>query len=139
MSRSGYTNDCNYLDLYREAVERAIHGKRGQAFLKALGKALDAMPVKRLIADDYLSSGEVCAIAVLGLARGVEMSEWNADDPDHEAIGKAFNIAPSLSREVAYMNDENRHNESPEQRWIRMRAWVRENMHKEVSHVSHRP
>ena len=38
MSRSGYTDECEYLDLYRGKVERAIKGKRGQKFLQELAQ-----------------------------------------------------------------------------------------------------
>lgn len=30
MSRSGYSDDCEYLDLYQANVDRALTGKRGQ-------------------------------------------------------------------------------------------------------------
>ncbi len=36
MSRSGYQDDCEGLNLYRGTVRRAIRGKRGQAFLREL-------------------------------------------------------------------------------------------------------
>lgn len=44
MSRSGYVDDYEYLELYRASVERAIRGKRGQAFLRELAKVLDSVP-----------------------------------------------------------------------------------------------
>ncbi len=46
MSRSGYVDDIDNLALinWRGAVKSAIQGKRGQAFLRALVDALDAMP-----------------------------------------------------------------------------------------------
>ena len=33
MSRSQYSCDCEHLELYRASVDRALHGKRGQAFV----------------------------------------------------------------------------------------------------------
>jgi hypothetical protein len=47
MSRSGYSDDHSEWDLirWRGAVASAIRGKRGQAFLRELLVALDAMPV----------------------------------------------------------------------------------------------
>ena len=64
MSRSGYSDDCSgrELNLWRGAVESAIRGKRGQAFLREMLVALDAMPEKRLIAGELVTpTGEVCA------------------------------------------------------------------------------
>lgn len=61
MSRSGYTEDCDdnwQLIRWRGAVASAIRGKRGQAFLRELLAALDAMPEKRLIADALVFDGQ---------------------------------------------------------------------------------
>ena len=62
MSRSGYTEDCDNLTLYRQTVANALRGRRGQAFLRELLEALDALEVKELITgvlkDD---SGGICA------------------------------------------------------------------------------
>jgi len=47
MSRSGYSDDCDdqwSLICWRGAVKSAIRGKRGQAFLKEMLAALDALP-----------------------------------------------------------------------------------------------
>lgn len=61
MSRSGYNDDYDGdgfpLALYRENVDRAIRGRRGQVFLRDLVEALDALPEKRLISDDLVVSG----------------------------------------------------------------------------------
>lgn len=49
MSRAGYSDDFEggELNVWRGAVKSAIRGKRGQAFLKELAAAMDAMPDKR--------------------------------------------------------------------------------------------
>lgn len=126
VSRSGYTDDLDQWDLirYRGRVASATRGKRGQSFFRALLAALDAMPEKRLVAHDLRdATGAVCAIGSLGVARGVALE---AIDPyDHETLGETFDIAECLVGEVEYMNDEYPlNNETPEQRWVRMRAWV---------------
>lgn len=128
MGRSGYTDedDDNTHGLWRGAVERAIFGKRGQAFLREMGAALDAMPVKELVADDVVrSDGKVCAIGAVALARKVDVS--SLDITDQEEVGKTFGIARSLAAEIAYENDDDfgARNETPAQRWHRMRQWVR--------------
>ena len=60
MSRSGYSTDLDdqALNLWRGTVHRAIHGKRGQAMLRELLAALDAMLAE---AVSHLSGlGVVC-------------------------------------------------------------------------------
>jgi hypothetical protein len=108
MSRSGYTDDYDEDGtggLWRGAVARSIQGKRGQAALKELAKALDAMPVKALAAESLVTeSGEFCTLGVLGAARGIDMTPIDPDDWD--AVAKAFNIAPAMVREIVYENDE---------------------------------
>lgn len=120
MSRSGYSDDCENLELYRQAVRRATTGYRGQHLLRRLRDALDAMPVKRLIADEIRNAyGEVCALGAL---------DPTAPYDDAEDLARHFNVAHALAAEIVYMNDEYDHwrnrNETPEQRWERMRAWV---------------
>ena len=68
MSRSGYIDDFDdqwSLICWRGAVKSAIRGKRGQSFLRELRDALDAMPIKKLISDDLVRDGEVCAIGAV--------------------------------------------------------------------------
>lgn len=136
MSRSGYSDDCDNLALWRGAVDAAIHGKRGQALLRDLRDALDAMPVKRLIAGELVEDGEYCALGVLGAKRGMDMEHIDPDDS--ERVGKMFNIARAMAAEIVYVNDEEGAQyadvagvwryvpESPEIRWARVRKWVDE-------------
>lgn len=128
MSRSGYSEDNGDFDelargRWRGMVASSIRGKRGQAFLREMLGALDAMPEKRLIGHDLVREGEVCAIGTVGLKRGLEMSEIDVEDYDY--ISGLFGIAAPLVQEIEYENDEGgRHNETPEQRWVRIRSWV---------------
>src|SRR5262245_36905148 len=107
MSRSNYSDDCDNWQLikWRGAVNSAIKGKRGQAFLKELLAALDALPKKELIADE-LQTGrfEVCALGAVGLQRGLEMQ--GLDVEDYDVLSEKFGIAPALIREIEYINDE---------------------------------
>src|ERR1700722_1111238 len=84
MSRSGYNDDCEQWALicWRGAVNSAIKGARGQAFLAELIAALDALPEKRLIATELEQEGAVCAIGAVGRARGVDMSKLDPDNPE---------------------------------------------------------
>ena len=129
MSRSGYTEDIDdweaqlQANCYRGAVESAIRGRRGQAFLREMREALDAMPVKRLISHELEQGGEVCAIGSVGARRGINMS--NLDPDAIESVAGKFGIAEALAREIVYENDEGKWGaETPEERWQRMRAWV---------------
>jgi hypothetical protein len=122
MSRSGYSDDCDNVQLWqlwRGAVDRALHGARGQHFLRKLRDALDALPEKRLIADAIANeAGEVCAL-------GAVDPQAKVDPYDRDAVARHFGIAPAMAAEIAYENDEYPcRGETPEQRWTRMRAWV---------------
>lgn len=126
MSRSGYVDDdCdNWSHIkWRGQVASAIRGKRGQSFLRDLRDALDAMPNKRLIANDLIRQGDVCAIGALGVARGTQMDDLDPDE--YYDVAKRFGIAHQLAQEIVWMNDECAcWKESPESRWCRMRAWI---------------
>lgn len=116
MSRSGYSDDYEYAELYRGAVHRATTGYRGQHLLRKLRDALDAMPVKRLITDAIKDDrGDVCALGAL---------DSTAPLYDAEDLAEHFGIARALAAEIVYINDEWYGIETPEQRWTRMRAWV---------------
>lgn len=127
MSRSGYDDDYGSdnpwgLIRYRGAVASAFRGKRGRAFLREMLVALDSLPERKLIADDLVRSGGVCAIGAVGIARGVDM---NFDPEDAETVAARFDIATAMAREIVYMNDEyGPYKETPEQRFHRIRQWV---------------
>ncbi len=110
--------------MWRGAVESARRGKRGQTFFRDLVAALDALPEPRLIEDSLLTpTGEVCALGALGKARGIDLAPIDPEDSD--TVAGVFNIASALSREVVYVNDEwGPHNETPEQRFVRVRKWA---------------
>jgi len=144
MSRSGYSDDCENWSLicWRGAVSSAINGKRGQAFLIELRGALDAMPVKRLIAEELEADGQFCTLGVIGSKRGLDMRGL---DPDcREDVAQAFDIAPAMAAEIVYENDEypgfyelqpdgssKWARETPEHRWQRMREWVNSQIKKD--------
>lgn len=108
MSRSGYTDDCDdhwQHIRWRGAVRSAINGARGQAFLRELADLMDAMPEKRLIANELQSAdGEFCTLGVVGQARGIDMSKIDPEDP--EQVAAAFNIAAAMAQEIVFENDE---------------------------------
>jgi hypothetical protein len=125
MSRSGYSDDCENIWLWRNSVDRALNGKRGQAFLRELLDTLDAMPKKELIEGELVTEdGEVCALGSVFKARNINVVQI-PEYYDNRNAGKALGIAYSMVAEIAYMNDnESQYDETPAQRWVRMRAWV---------------
>ncbi len=125
MSRSGYSEDCENLELYRASVASAINGKRGQAFFRELKESLDALPNKRLIDGVLVSAdGECCAMGAIAIKRGEDTS--GVDPYERDQIGKMFNIAPSLAAEVAFVNDDewSGGDATPELRYERVYKWV---------------
>lgn len=132
MSRSGYTDDMDSswaLIQWRGAVAAAIRGKRGQAFLLEMWKAMNALPEPKLIANSLVEEdGAVCAMGAVGRARGIDLT--NVDPEDRERVARVFNIPESLAAEIAFLNDDewSSQNETPEQRWARMKKWVENNL-----------
>lgn len=130
MSRSGYDDygDADYPELaminWRGAVTSAIRGKRGQAFLREMKAAMDAMPEKRLIAQEFDTPEGVCAIGSVTRARNLDMSK--VDPEDYDTVAAIVNIAPALVREIEWENDEGSHRgkEDPEKRFTRVYQWV---------------
>lgn len=131
MSRSEYSD--NFDDrwgLWRGAVMSAIRGQRGQAFLRELLVALDAMPDKRIIRHSFSEAGAYCTLGVIGAQRGVAMP--HITDPDDYSEGeirrkasRLLHIAPAMAAEIMFKNDEDGEwNETEEDRWLRMRSWV---------------
>lgn len=147
MSRSGYVDDNDDVLMHgrwRGIVASAMRGKRGQRLLREAIAALDAMPEKELVADSLVTQeGDYCTLGVVGAARGIDMTNLDPEDPD--AVGKAFDISPAMVSEIVYFNDETgwdyvevpwvkrnwsdhprtvRREETPAERWTRMRAWL---------------
>lgn len=137
MSRSGYSEECDGWDLirWRGAVASAIRGEYGQSFLRAALVALDEMPEKRLVTSALVTpEGECCTMGAVALRYG--RNTKSVDPFERDEVAELFGIAPALAAEIAYENDEHsttwkmvngRHtlvNETDEERWTRMRAWV---------------
>ena len=131
MSRSVYDDACDgwRLICWRGAVNSALKGKRGQKALREIRDALDAMPVKELAAGSLVNAdGQFCTLGALGSARGMPLEQLCPDDP--EGVAEKFGIATAMVREIVYENDEcgpwlpYPENESPANRWRRMREWV---------------
>lgn len=126
MSRSEYSDDCSNWEVicWRGAVASAIRGKRGQAFLRELIAALDAMPAKKLARGNLITPEGRCALGVVGHARGMQYLE-RIQEYERREIAAEFGIAESLAAEIMFENDEWwKWNESPQARYQRMREWA---------------
>lgn len=145
MSRSGYSDDFDdglALGRWRAQVGNSIRGKRGQAFLRELAAAMDAMPVKEIIPEELIDDeGQCCTIGVVCKARGIDVS--SVDVHDTREVGGLVGITHQLAAEIAYENDEcgrtyvrseggrwKSQEETPAQRWQRMRRWVEKSIAK---------
>ena len=128
MSRSGYTDyaEENTFCIWRGAVESAMRGRRGQAFLREMLAALDALPNKRLISGELVCESECCALGAVALKRGTDVSGIEPDD--REALSDTFGIAGAMAAEVMYENDEHFDRCTPEERFVAMRKWVAGNI-----------
>ena len=56
------------------AVASAIRGRRGQAFLREMLEALDAIPVRELILRDIETLEGVCAIGAVARQRRLDVT-----------------------------------------------------------------
>ncbi len=112
MSRSGYTDDIDnhwHHIMWRGRVASSIRGKRGQALLRELLAALEAMPNKLLYPNSFATAdGEFCTLGVLGAARGTKMDDLGdaEDGCDEQLVADRFGVAAPLVQEIMYMNDE---------------------------------
>lgn len=111
---------------WRGAVSSAIKGKNGQAFLRELLAALDAIESQRLISESLENDhGEVCALGAIGRCRGLDLQ--SVDYEDHAAVAKLFGINEKLAQEIMWVNDEwTRRNNAPAmaERYQSVRNWV---------------
>lgn len=130
MSRHGYADgedmDPLVLGRWRGQVASAIRGRAGQAFLRELRDALDAMPDKWLVSSELESEGEYCALGCLGASRGMDLSAIDPEEP--EQVADAFGIPKALACEIMYENDEAIYwgdgKDHGGRRWKWMRSWV---------------
>jgi hypothetical protein len=132
MGRSGYNEDGDYDQwlniMWRGQVASAIRGKRGQAFLRELIDALDALPEKVLVEGELQNKdGQVCALGAVGLKRGIDVSPF--DVFDYDTLSGVFGVAHQMIQEIEWMNDECVYGENKDaRRWEQMRQWAVNNL-----------
>ncbi len=147
MSRSGYSYDGWDSDgaaaMWAGWVANAFRSFAGRAFLRELIAALDAMPVKELIAGEIEQDGQVCALGAVARRRGLSREALPLDVSDYEAVAEAFALSEYIVREVVDKNDDGGghrfeivgpmrpglprygwRDDTPAERWQRMRDWA---------------
>ena len=131
MSRSGYTHDCEGLNMWRGAVARGIQGKRGQQALRDLIQALDAMPENRLVSGSFSNSCGVCSLGAIAQFRGLATNDLeveHGDEVDRDRVGQRLDISSAMAAEIMYENDCEYQSSTAEHRWSRMRQWAEQNL-----------
>lgn len=153
--RIGYSDEEDYpgqFGLWQGNCQRSLKGKAGQAALRELEAALLALPSKRLIAGEFEDAdGEVCSIAALAKHRGIDSGQIEANpEYDMEQVGVELGMPRLVAWKVVEMNDLHFNGKdllfaegpyrwpgeqpyayievTPEQRYERMLAWVREQL-----------
>lgn len=135
MSRSGYSDDMDdqlAFGRWRGAVKSAIQGRRGQAFLREMLAAMDALPAKELVTHELEIGGAVCALGSVGKARGIDMGKL--DPEDWEGVACEFGIAGPMAAEIVFMNDECFYDATPAERFTKMREWIESKLSNSPSH-----
>ena len=124
MNRSGYTDDCDEdeADEWQCKLNDAMASPEGQAFLRELAAALDALPDKWLIEEQLVDEeGDCCAIGAVCKTRGLDTAGMD-DEDGMECVAERLGVPWPLASEIVNENDGYR--ETPERRWQRMRKWV---------------
>ena len=157
MSRISYSDEEDFngqFALWQANCARSLRGRAGQRELRALEAALLALPSKRLTAGEVESeNGDVCALGAYGKHKGLDLSQFE-NDYDSDEIGIAGGMPRLVAWKVVELNDIlldtvwERHygplrrgeasyqggvafvrDMTPEERYERVLAWVREQLH----------
>lgn len=136
-NRAGYSEDGDEWDFirWRGAVKSALHGKRGQRFLKDAARVLDTLPEHKLAQGEFEDAGEYCLLGAVAVSSGMDVSGLNYEDTKSLAV--TFNISEAMVKEIMYVNDNCVMDEREycalrnfdstnygEKRWRLMRDWV---------------
>jgi hypothetical protein len=96
-------------------------------FFNDLLAALDALPSRRLIDAELDNGVDCCALGAMLRHRGIEVPE----DDDTAEVAAELGVDSGLAFEVVNVNDHSA-SETPEDRFIRVRAWAEECLRTEV-------
>lgn len=115
------------LPAFKASISRAVNSTGGQAMLKNLLSALDAMPYPRLIGGVFEFDCDYCAIGALGKAAGLNVAKFSTEKLPE--LAATFGCPLVLIDVIMKTNDEGRR-ELPAQKWSRMRDWTAHQIHK---------
>ena len=112
--------------LWQANCRRSIKGAKGQQALRELRDALLALPGKRLISGALERDGEFCAIGAYAKAKGVDLTDFDPEDNNHDEAGIEAGMPHLVAWTVVFENDEAGpwSGETPEARYERMLRWV---------------
>jgi len=120
---------------YEAAKRSTLRGRRGQAFLRELIAALDALPRPELSAGALGNrrTGCVCALGAVALAQGDSFEDLAKDNGNWSPEDAAdwYGISPTLANEIIGANDDWRDGNSLDvrrSRWRHVRAWAVANL-----------
>lgn len=137
--RIAYSDDEEFAGqfmLWQANCRRSMAGKKGQAALRDLERALLALPEKRLLHGTLVDdSGGVCALACYAKYKGVDLAKFDREY-DNEDVGIAAGMPRLVAWKVVELNDvdldslyvasENRYRPyTPDERYERVLTWVR--------------
>jgi len=136
MGRSFNVNEEGNYGLWKGRVLAAARGKNGRAVLQELKDALLALPEKRLIEGDVITSeGDVCAVGALALHRKrasfpefteqqiveeVLKDAGGLDGEETADFGELLGMKWCLSWTIAWANDDYYSQLSDEDRYTKM-------------------
>lgn len=145
MSRFDHEGDewfPNQWWLYEANMQRCFSGVAGQQKLREVREALLALPRKRLISTRLADEqGDVCLVGALALHKAEdpktelqllaehiteEMAEWDSYEVEQRTLGtgKTLGLKETMVVELSYTNDNSHRDQTPEERYERVLAWV---------------
>lgn len=125
--------------LWNANVVRSLKGRAGQVALRELEAALVALPEKRLIRNYLIDDADgVCAVGCYARAKGLDLKAFDRDY-ETDAVGVKAGMPRLVAWEVVAQNDiynEGHYKDgdgryvayTPEERYERVLAWVREQL-----------
>ncbi len=139
-------------ELFQANCRRSLRGRKGQAALREFEAALLALPEKRLIKDLLAAGDDVCAIGCYAKHKGLDLTKF---DPEYESdeVGIEAGMPRLVAWKVVALNDITLdtvwevaygpvqrgrgvyqggiplvRDMTPEERYARVLAWVREQL-----------
>jgi hypothetical protein len=140
MSRFGDDNEEGLpWELWQNVMSRVLIGKKAQTALAEIEEALLALPDRRIIRDHLAADGSVCAVGLYCAKRradqkGIDLTAAIAEMQDERdgyessydtmLAGRDAGMDANLAWHLGFLNDEEWHSMTPEQRYERLLSFV---------------